>query len=94
MRKAEVTFKEGFRYYRLDNTYNDVKLGDEIDLDVMVPRDAQARIQAGHVKILDAKNTADAKAAADKAAADAKRDAAEKAAADAKAAKAADATKK
>lgn len=78
MRKAEVTLKEGFRYYRLDNHYYDVKAGDTVDLDDMIPRDAQARIQAGHVKLIEpvthadeaAADAAKKKADADKVAAD------------------------
>lgn len=63
MRKATVTLKEGFRYYRLDNHYYDVKNGDTVDLDDMTPRDAHARIAAGHVKLDDAPAAAPAPAA-------------------------------
>ena len=73
MRKAEVILKEGFRYYRVDNHFYDVRLGDEVDLDDMTPRDSEARLQAGHVVILNAKNATDAKVISDKSAADAKK---------------------
>jgi len=83
MRKAEVTLRDGFRYYRLDNHFHDVKFGDEIDLDDLTPRDAAARIQAGHVKVI-AKTKADLKAEKAAADADAQTEADLKAEADAK----------
>lgn len=75
--KARVTLKEGFRFYKIDNTFQDVRFGDEFDVGQMLQRDRDARLVAKHMEILGTDPTdtkADARAVADaKAEADAKR---------------------
>jgi hypothetical protein len=53
--KAKVLLKDGFRFYKVDNTTVDVKAGDVFDAGEMGERDRAARIAEKHIEYVDEK---------------------------------------
>jgi predicted nucleic acid-binding Zn-ribbon protein len=53
--KAKVLLKDGFRFYKIDNTVTDVKAGDVFEAGDMIERDRTARIGEKHMEYVDEK---------------------------------------
>lgn len=53
--KAKVLLKDGFRFYKVDNTPVDVKAGDVFETGDMGERDRAARIAEKHIEFVDEK---------------------------------------
>src|ERR1035437_742267 len=53
--KAKVNLKDGFRFYKIDNTFTDVRNGDVFDAGEMIARDREARIGEKQIEFVDEK---------------------------------------